>query len=219
MSRVDFTRQLDVLDPERIAAHHFDLIGLGGIGTPTGLLLVKMGATDMRIFDPDEVAEVNLPNQIYQIGDLGRSKALACQELWQQFSGTRVEAVPSDAENHHLRGIVVVGVDTMAARAAIWDLCLRDADDIAWLIDARMGAETGVVFTIQPSVAGDQHFYERSLYLDRDALALPCTGRAVLYNTLFIAALIGRQVKRVVMRQQPERRIDFNLDDLSLLVA
>ena len=218
MTLLDYTRQMDILDPGRLSAHHFDLIGVGGIGSPTGLLLTKMGATDVRVFDPDEVSEVNLPCQVYRTGDLGRSKALASQELWQQFAGVRVEAVPSEAGDSRLRGIVVVGVDSMSARADIWDVCMRDQADVRWLIDARMGAETGVVFTLKPSLHADQLFYERSLYTDSDAQALPCTGRAVLFNTFFIAALIGRQVKRIVMRQQPEKRIDFNLDDLSMFV-
>jgi adenylyltransferase/sulfurtransferase len=217
---MDYTRQYDIVDPRRLASAHIDLVGAGGIGSPTGLMLTKMGCQDLRVFDDDRVEAVNLASQLYRLEDArhGAPKSVAAQQIWREFSGVEVDRVAGRAENHPLRGIVILGVDSMAARSAIWERRIRDCPQVEWLIDARMGAETGVIFTVRPFSSADQHFYQASLYADDEALALPCTGRAVLFNTFWIAALIGRLVKRIVMEQPIERRIDFDLDDLKLVI-
>lgn len=217
---MDYVRQLDIVAPDLLAATHIDLVGLGGIGSPTGLLLTKMGCRDIRVFDGDIVEAVNLASQIYRLEDAtqGTEKAVACRSIWKEFSGISVEAVVARVQDQALRGIVILAVDSNAARTAIWERCIRDCPQITWLIDARMGAESGTLFTVKPVFPADQRFYEASLYADEEAYILPCTGRAVLYNTLWIAALVGRQVKRIVREQSIERRIDFNLDDLTLIV-
>jgi molybdopterin/thiamine biosynthesis adenylyltransferase len=217
---LDYTRQRDIVNPERLAAIHIDLVGLGGIGSPTGMLLTKMGCSDVRAIDSDRVELVNLASQLYRLEDMqhGRPKALAAQAIWHAFSGVEAQAVVACAEEIALGGIVILGVDSMAARRAIWEQRIRDQPHIARLIDARMGAENGIIFTINPHSAHDQQFYELSLYTDAEGLPLPCSGRAVLYNTLWIAALIGRQIKRLAMDQPIERRIDFDLASLSLIV-
>jgi hypothetical protein len=218
---MDYTRQLDIVDPARLAALHIDLVGVGGIGSPTGLLLTKMGCGSVRVFDGgDHVEAVNLASQLYRLEDArqGAAKAVAAKSIWQEFSGVEVEAVTRPAEAYPLHGIVILAVDSMAARAAIWEQRICDRLPVEWLIDARMGAENGTLLTLKPALPADQRFYKASLYADDQALRLPCTGRAILYNTLWIAALIGRQVKRLAMDQPIERRIDFDLDDLKLIV-
>jgi len=204
----------------RLAAQHIDLVGLGGIGSPTAFLLTKMGCRDIRAFDGDEVEDVNVCSTMYKPEDAlrGSPKALACEAICREFSGAEIEAVPHYVRDQRLRGIVILGVDSMRARRDIWDVCVRDRPKVPWLIDARMGAESGAIYVAKPTLPADQRFYEASLYTDEQSLILPCTGRAILYNTFFIASLIGRQVKRLVMDQPVERRIDFDLDGLLLMV-
>ena len=96
---------------------------------------------------------------------------------------------------------------------------MRISAGVNWLIDARMGAESGTILTVRINDLAEEHFYETTLYSDDEALDLPCTGRAVVYNGLWLAALITRQVKRILIDQEVERRIDFDLNDLTLIVA
>lgn len=215
---MDYTRQLTICDPERVGAVHVDLLGAGGIGSMTGMLLTKLGVHDLRVFDPDAVDDVNLASQLYRRADVGRPKAVASSEIWGQFSDATVEAIPDAAEAHRLRGIVIVAVDGMAARDTIWD-AVQQSPLVEWLIDGRMGAESGSIFCVRPGRLADSRWYESNLYTDNEAVDLPCTGRAVVYNTAFIGALISRLVKSIVMAQPVERRIDFHLDGgLSLFI-
>jgi len=214
-----YTRQLGIVDSECLSALHVDLVGLGGIGSPTGMLLTKLGCRDMRVFDFDTVEEVNLCSQMYRLADArdGVPKARACRSIWRDMSGVEVEAVAEDATAHQLRGIVILAVDSMATRVALWER-IRDRPQVEWLIDGRMGAESGTILTVQPVLSADRRLYESTLFPDEEALDLPCTGRAVIYNTFWIASLICRQVKRLVMDEPVESRIDFDLDGLMLVI-
>ncbi len=214
---MDFTRQSDVCDPMLTAAAHVDLVGAGGIGSTTGLLLTKLGVANIRVFDFDKVEPVNLASQLFRLSDVGQFKAVACRDVWTAFSDGNVEAVPQRGEVQDLRGIVILAVDSMAARAQLWEQVQR-RPLVDWLIDGRMGLESGSIFSLRPGSFAERRWYEASLYDDADVLQLPCTGRSVIYNTAWIASLICRQVKRMLMRQPVERRIDFDLDRLSLVV-
>lgn len=215
---LDYTRQRDIVDPGRMAAVHVDVVGCGGIGSPTGLVLAKMGCTDLRAVDFDRVAPVNLSGQIFRLRDEGAWKAEALREIYRDFAGIEAQVACAAAAEVALRGIVVVGVDSMAARQSIWEQVLR-SPTVTHLVDGRMGATSGMVLTVRLDRPADRRGYESSLYDDDRAADLPCTGRTVLYNTFWIAALIARQVSRIVMEQRPpERRVDFDLADLSLMV-
>jgi len=217
---LDYTRQLDLLDPAELAGVHVDVVGLGGIGSPTGLALAKMGCADLRAIDMDRVEAVNLSTQLYRRQDAadGVWKAHACRQIWHDFAGIDATAVVSPVAAVSLRGIVVTGVDSMATRQSIWEQVLA-TPAVEWLIDGRMGATDGTIRTVRMAHAADRRLYEPSLYDDATAVALPCTGRAVIWNTLWLAALLARQVALIVMGPRPpERRIEFDLANLALLV-
>ncbi len=215
---LDRTRQQDIADPAVLRAVGVDVVGVGAVGGMTAVTLAKMGVGRLRLFDPDIVETVNLACQMYALADLSVAKALAAQRLCRELGDAEVEAVVGRGEDSVLEGIVVLAVDSMVARRSIWERRIVSSPRVAWLIDARMGAETGTIYTVRPGLSSQRRMYEMSLYTDEEAMPLPCTGRAIIYNTLWIAALISRQVKRIAMRQLVEWRIDFSLDDLTLFV-
>ena len=116
---MDYTRQLELVDSDRLSNVHIDLVGVGSVGSFSGLLLTKMGGQDVRIFDPDVVEEVNLASQLYRSADARdrTPKAVASQAIFRDFSEVQVQAIGERAERHNLRGIVILAVDSMAARA------------------------------------------------------------------------------------------------------
>lgn len=218
MITMDYTRQLDLAPTEDMQALEVHIVGLGGIGSPTSLLLAKLGVGRIVGYDFDDVEPVNLPSQLYRRSDARRHrpKALAMQDICGEFSEVEFAAIQDRANGHELAGVVVVGVDTMAARRDIFRAVATSPVD--WLIDARMGAETGTIVTVRPAEPSSLLYYDSTLFDDHEALDLACTARAIIYNTFFLASLIGRQVKRIATGQPVERRIDFDLDTLNMIV-
>ncbi|MBK8129530.1 MAG: ThiF family adenylyltransferase [bacterium] len=60
MNDMRFLRQQDVVDAEKLANLQVTLIGLGSIGSVTGLYLAKMGVCKLTCFDADVVEEPQL---------------------------------------------------------------------------------------------------------------------------------------------------------------
>ena len=81
MTDLRFLRQQDVIDTDKLASLQISLIGLGSIGSVTGLYLGKMGVCNLTAFDADIVDIHNISNQAYGLADVGLSKTEALTDL------------------------------------------------------------------------------------------------------------------------------------------
>jgi hypothetical protein len=210
-SKMDFCRQLDVVSPSDLADLRVTVIGAGGIGSPTTLALAKMGVSHIVVYDDDSVELHNLPNQLYRFSDLGKAKVEGLKEICQDYAGVLIETKPErfDAGQHSLSGVVVSGVDTMAARKEIWQR-VKYNPAVSLYIEARMGAEVARIHTIR--------WYETTLYSDEEAVEAPCTARAVIYCAFMIASLVANQVKKFARAESLAREVIFDLKTLTLIV-
>lgn len=212
----DYWRQMDVFDPYRFEGG-VTVIGAGGIGSPAVLGLAKMGVKDIKVYDPDTVELHNIPNQFYRLDDVGSPKITALASIIKAYAGTDIEAVQGRFAGHP-SGIVISAVDSMDSRKEIWDL-IKYKTSIPLYIDARMGAEVGIVHTLRPTSPIDVAWYEGTLFSDEDSVPEPCTARAIIYNVLGIAAIIGGQVKRYSRGEELPKEIIVDFATYSLLVG
>lgn len=214
---MDFHRQLDIVNPDKLAAQQVTLVGAGGIGSPTALLLAKLGVQNLTVYDPDVIEEHNLPNQMYRLGDLGRPKVEALAEVCQQFAGLTIHAIQEEFPlTGTPQGTVIVTVDSMAVRSVIWE-AMKYQPRLQHLLDARMGAEEGRLYTLRPNDPDHVDRYEKTLYSDGESLELPCTARAIGYNTAFLASLIASQVQKLVVGRPVHSTVVFDLVSLIML--
>lgn len=214
MPDMDFWRQLEIISPTDFKNLQVTVIGVGGIGSPTTLALAKMGVPKIKVFDDDSVEIHNLPNQLYRFSDMNKPKVEALKAICLDFTGVEIEAVNQKfLGKHKLSGIVVSGVDSMDARKKIWD-SVKFKPGIDVYIEARMGAEVAMVYTIRPCDPDDIKFYEKQLYTDEEAVTLPCSARDIIYNVFMISALISSQVKKFIKAQPYKREIVFDIRNL-----
>lgn len=213
---MDFWRQIDIVPLDKLQDTQVTIIGVGGIGSPTALALAKMGVGHLIIFDGDTVTNHNLPNQLYRTSDLGKNKVDALAEILAEFSQTEVVSIAEFFERQSVRGIVISGVDSMATRKKILE-AIRMKPSITHYIEARMGGQSGMIYTINPCLSADLRAYETTLYSDEAAQELPCTQRAIMYNVFVIAGLIGNQVKRIVCSEPLDQEIIVDLAGMNFL--
>lgn len=219
---MDHTRQLDILDP-KLFRFPITLIGCGGIGSPTALILAKVGCPCLTVMDPDNVEAHNLPNQFFRLKDIGRDgssplpKAVACEEILAEFSPCHVTfMIEAFDGSQKLSGIVITSVDTMAARRVIWEKAKFNVE-VPLYIDGRIGGETIEVFAIHPSQIEEVEFYEKFLFTDEKAAELPCTARSIMYTGFFIASIIVAQMAKWLRDERVSRRINFDLKTMTMV--
>jgi hypothetical protein len=183
-----------------------------------------MGAGLIDVFDEDGVNDHNLPNQFYRNRDAKGNafKVDALQEIVEQFSDAKVYPWIKFYVDQPLQETVIVATDSMASRRLVWEQFLKQPQALT-LIEGRMGAELGMVYTIRkkrndadpeaPVIVfkSDFDFYEEMLYGDEKVKPLPCTAKAIIYNVLMLASLICRAYKAVVQGEEFPREMIFNM--------
>jgi molybdopterin/thiamine biosynthesis adenylyltransferase len=112
------------------------LIGLGGLGCPAALALVRAGVRELCLCDDDVVDEGNLHRQIlYGSSDVGKDKldaAAAALEAAAQRSGTRLSLVrerflPDNARRlARDADVVIEGADNFATKFLVADACFLE---------------------------------------------------------------------------------------------
>lgn len=224
-----YQRQMGILNPDEISLAHVTLIGAGGIGSPTALALAKMGIPRLTVFDPDTLEEHNIPNQMYPSlfidtsggidSSLGHTKVWALARVLEVWApATRFHGNELYYEDGLLSGIVVSAVDSMATRAVIWKGVVANKELIPLYVDARMGAEVVDIITVHPQDAAECEWYEMyQLGSDAEAMELPCTARAIIYNTMMASSLVCRQVKAHLTGQSVPSEIIFDLENVDML--
>lgn len=214
---VEFLRQLDLVRPEALETP-VHLVGCGGIGSFAALALAKLGCTSLHLYDDDRVEEHNVPNQLFRMADVGRPKVEALAEILEAFTGTRPRAHLRRIEGERLQGIVLSGVDSMAARKRLWQKCVRHRAGIPLYLDGRLGAEVCRLYSIRPADPDDVRCYEASLYDDSQAVPLSCTAGAIIYTGFAVASLVANQVKKFATGEAVAREIFCDLKTLTLAV-
>ncbi len=193
-----------------------DLVGAGALGGAILVCLAKIGcgnANRIRVTDPDACEPRNLPAQWFRAADAGsrRPKVVAVAETIESACGCRVEAVRgrfTGAEQRRVGPVVILSVDSIEERAAIWSR-LRDRRDVKLLVDARMGADVVEVHALL--FGQDPHeVYERSLHDPADSFREPCTRRSIASTALGAAALVGSLFRAFVKGLDFPRRVVFD---------
>src|SRR5437016_2298373 len=108
------------------------IVGVGGLGVPAAMALVRAGVREFGIIDPDPLELSNLPRQIiYGESDVGVPKVTsAASRLCAQEPGLRIETHHCEldvvnAEQIISRyGFVIDATDNPAAKFLINDTCV-----------------------------------------------------------------------------------------------
>lgn len=188
LNQTYFSRHSDIVQPK---VGKITIVGAGGIGSVTTLALAKMGFSDLEVYDFDDVSEVNIGSQMYRIKDIGRKKVEALAEQVEEYSGVKISPKAEKTDGKGLiSDILILAVDNITARGEIAKNAI-----FGHLVDGRMGGQTFSVYTFP--------FDEKDLYLsehifpESEGSELPCTAKAISFNTFGIASFIANEVKKI----------------------
>jgi len=219
MSEIDFFRQRDIISIEKLQKARISLIGAGSIGSFTALTLAKMGAGYLSIYDEDGITNHNLPNQFFRKQDISQFKVESLSNILTDFTTSKVRKNICFYKNQRLNETVIVATDSMESRRLVWHEFLKQKQ-CKYLIEARVGAEIGMVYTIKFKNRKNINFYEQTLNDVKESL--PCTAKSIIYNVLLIASLICRSYKSIINNENNfPKELIFNMsriDELSFMV-
>jgi len=188
------------------------IIGAGGIGSTTAMVLAKMGCNNMTVIDYDKVEEHNINSQLYGPDDRGFFKVNALKKNVELLSGVDINVSTDKITDSIPKGfrIVILAVDSVDSRK---DIVRAVGKDFELLIDGRMGGEVVDLYTFTPYTIDD---FEKTLPTEEEITYEICTGKAIAYNTFTIGSWIGNIVKRFTKGEKIERNIEFLFKELMI---
>lgn len=141
---MNLIRQEEFFSPIKVT-DEIHIIGIGAIGSHIAEMLVRMGLSNIHLYDFDTVDEHNIPNQLYHEYAIGVTK---CHALKTELIGINSDAEPNIKmhekgyilERTKLSGYVFLCVDSISLRKAI----VKEHEFnpmIKALFDFRMGLE------------------------------------------------------------------------------
>ena len=203
-------RSIDIIHPEKLN-FPIHILGAGGVGSWTALLLAKMGCQNISIYDFDRVEDHNVASQYFKESQLGhqKTKALAYNVLEQ--TGIKLFAFNAEFEQNiapEKEELVIITVDSMKRRAELAEM-FKNRN--VYIIDSRMG---GLQLEIYCNKAIN---YPKTIVdpelVDRER----CTERAISFNCAVISGLIANYVRLYADNKIEEGSIIFGFNDILLL--
>ncbi len=201
---MDYTRQLQLLDPQQIGKKSISLVGVGATGSYVALQLAQLGWGNapqrqgtLKVFDGDKVEEHNLANQVYESEHVGKPKVEALKEIVLRKCGFEIEThdeMVTDQESVKSTYVLLL-TDTMASRREIFENCLRFSFDTDLIIETRMGLRDGRVYAFSPHNQEHVDAWKATLYSDDEAETSLCGASSSIITTVnFLASLAAGRI-------------------------
>lgn len=183
-------RHMEVFDPRSFGRRRVDVIGVGATGSHVVVSLAKLGVDNIHVWDPDKVESHNVANQAFGNGDIGSPKVEALARIVKALTGdeiaTHCERVTGDTQG--LGDLVFLLVDSMKTRREIFEGALQSNLTTQLLIETRMGADSGRIYSFNPNVPAEVDRWLKTLYEDRPVTTTACGASTTVGPTAQIIA-------------------------------
>jgi sulfur carrier protein ThiS adenylyltransferase len=197
-----YTRQLGIFNPADHPDAKVTFIGVGGIGSFAAFGAAKLGIPKITLIDPDTVEPHNQPNQFYSVHDVGYTKVdtlagyILGEDADQEVIGHPVSYPDGIPPQFSLDGVVVSGLDSMAARKDVWPR-IKLNTGVPLYMDARLSGEFIVIYAVDPCNLDDCDKYEeQALFDDDEGEDLSCTARGIIDVGLMVSSILTRALRR-----------------------
>lgn len=215
MSERNFDRGLDMFNPNLFRDKKIWIIGAGGIGSNSAYVLSKMGLK-VKVCDFDEVDDVNTSSQFYSMDQLWKPKVEMLKENIKQMCDEDIEIVNSKYEPWMFDDcdILILALDSLAVRKQVVETC----KDTQFILDTRMVkkiAQINLLYWMQRKTRMEKEWREDA---DANNAGTRCTEKAVAFNALGMAALVGSIVADYLNGKQLQYQYTLDLESYNLFV-
>lgn len=184
---------------DKIATEQVTIVGQGGIGSWTSLLISRLGVQSLLLYDDDIVELGNLSGQFYSTEDVDKFKVDAVANAITKYSyyyNTTVMNEKFVTGSLH-SNIVIACLDSMEARKTVFNTWVATVRELpqerrkeCLFIDGRLAAETLQVFAVSGDCESDWRRYENTLFNDNEADSEICSYKQTSFMANMIASVI-----------------------------
>lgn len=219
MKNTYLTRQMGFLTSKHWEGRTIHIFGCGGLGSPLALILGKMGAEKIVLYDKDIVEDINVNNQLFGLKDINQPKVDAVKnnvEMLTPMELSQFETVNGDIMNIDFDSlviknddIVILSLDSNEVRTHIYKE-LKSHNFFGLIVDPRMA---GLVFSVYTTFdkglweTGYKHFTPS----DDSVPEGVCTEKAIAFNTFGCASVASSLVYKY-LRNELKQTEHYQMD-------
>lgn len=118
---MDLSKSFDYFDPTKVT-DRIHIIGCGSVGSTIAENLVRMGLSNIELYDFDRVEAHNIVNQMFTYDQIGKPKVEAVKELLERINPEVKTMIVEHGDGYHgqpLSGYVFLCVDSIELRHEI----------------------------------------------------------------------------------------------------
>ena len=213
---LNISRHMELFNPEtfELPVH---IVGCGATGSWLALSLAKLGITDITVYDFDVVEEHNIPNQCYDMEQIGEPKVYALKNYIEASTRTQIKIKNKKFIDQRVAGIVFLMVDSMEARKTIWENSIKMKSAVKLLIEPRTGLDMGRIYNVEPTSLNHIKEYENTYYSDDVAEVSACgNSLTVISSALGITSWCTRQLINFHNKEELDNEIliDFKYNNI-----
>jgi hypothetical protein len=177
--RISFLRHEGWVGPADLK-DPLNIIGCGAVGSHAAVLAARMGFTYFRLWDDDVVSDYNLGNQAFFGRHIDSPKVTALTEVLKDINPAIVTEEKqrrfTNSQDSTIDGAVYMAVDSMAARADIYDTFFMNPM-ITVVVEQRLGFDHGEVNVLDPLNINQLEAWKGNLVDDASVPEGPCNLR------------------------------------------
>lgn len=215
MPERNFDRGLDMFNPNLFKDKKIWIIWAWGIGSNSAYVLSKMWLK-VKVADFDWVDDVNTSSQFYSMQQLWKPKVemlkqnikLMCDEDIEIVNGKYEPWMFDDCD------ILILALDSLAVRKQVVETC----KDNQFILDTRMVkkiSQINLLYGIQRQTRMEKEWREDA---DANNAGTRCTEKAVAFNALGMAALVGSIVADYLNGKELKYQYTLDLESYNLFV-
>lgn len=175
------------------------IIGQGGIGSWTSLIVARLGIQEMATFDGDRVEAVNMAGQFFGREDIGSFKTTAIYNRVYSLCSYFYYSANSRnfSKGTYLHPITIGALDNMQVRKDVFESwCIQYGNNpVALFIDGRLSADELQIFVIKGGdTARINEYKNKWLFTDEEGEHTLCSFKQTTYMASMIASLIGNVI-------------------------
>ena len=194
-----FRNQAELINENKLSTTRFVVVGAGALGSATTVLLSKMGARNITVYDFDNLEDHNFANQLYPISSRDRPKVEALQTVAKDYGDCTIKPVnaPWTPDNAADCDVLFSCVDNMDVRANLYNY-YKQKNRCKLFVDGRMSGRIGSVFGISCSYDSksvkEKQRYKKSLFPQSMAHKERCGQKSIIYTVMVLSGLMVNQV-------------------------
>lgn len=215
MPERNFDRGLDMFNPNLFKDKKIWIIGAWWIGSNSAYVLSKMWLK-VKVCDFDEVDVVNTSSQFYSMEQLGKPKVEMLKQNIKLMCDEDIEIVNDKYKPEDFADcdILILALDSLAVRKQVVETC----KDTQFILDTRMVkkiAQINLLYGIQRQTRMEKEWREDA---DANNAGTRCTEKAVAFNALGMAALVGSIVADHLNGKELKYQYTLDLESYNLFV-